>query len=149
MRLSRTDLGPVLTIMIGVAIGLFSFGALALASSDGDRVVTSPQLLDDNGALRQGVTGTWVLAVDLGSEGSGNAKFVLEQKGTAVTGTYTGAMGRRVEVSGTAEDGRVELFFGSNRGVIAYEGTLEGTMLKGTCVYGELGEGTFAGRIRG
>jgi hypothetical protein len=136
MRLSHTDLGPVLAIMAGGALGLFGSAAVALSSSAD--VSSSPAyFLDEDGSLqlRNGVTGTWVLGVDLGREGSGNAKFVLEQEGEAITGRYTGAMGDRIEVSGTVKDGKVVLAFDSSRGVIHYEGTLEGTTMKGTCVY--------------
>jgi hypothetical protein len=147
MRLPRTDLVPVLTIIAGGAIGLFTVGLLAVSASSNEADALA--LLDENGSLRQGVTGTWVLAVDLGRVGSGKAKFVLNQEGSAITGTYTGAMGTRVDVSGTAEDGRVELFFDSDEGVITYEGTIEGIRMEGTCVYGELGEGTFRGNVRG
>ncbi len=41
----------------------------------------------------QDMTGTWVLSVDLGAAGGGDATFVLEQNGTAITGTYSGALG--------------------------------------------------------
>ncbi len=94
----------------------------------------------------QQVAGTWVLSVDLGGAGAGDATFVLMQEGTTITGTYTGAMGEGIEVTGTAEDGVVKLSFESDlAGVITYEGMIEGNVMKGTCVYGDLGEGTFEG----
>ena len=97
----------------------------------------------------QDVAGIWVLSVNLGAGGSGVATFVLEQEGTNITGTYSGAMGSRIAVTGTVEDGTVKLFFPSDEGVVAYEGSIEGITMSGTCVYGELGEGSFRGRIRG
>ena len=98
----------------------------------------------------QDVTGTWVLSVDLGAAGSGDATFVLEQEGTAITGTYSGAVGEGLEVTGTAEDGMVKLIFQSDlAGEIGYEGTIEGTTMEGTCTYGQVGEGTFQGSRSG
>ncbi len=97
----------------------------------------------------QDVTGTWVLSVDLGPGGGGDATFVLEQEGTTVTGTYSGALGEGVEVSGTAEDGRVRFTFESLAGEIIYRGTVEGTTMEGTCIYGLLGDGTFEGSKSG
>ena len=94
----------------------------------------------------QDVTGTWILAVDLGAAGVGDATFVLVQEGTAITGTYTGATGDGIQVTGTVEDGVVRFRFLSDlAGEISYEGTIEGTTMKGTCLYGDLGEGTFEG----
>jgi hypothetical protein len=147
MRLPRSNLVPMLVIMAGAAVGVLALSAREASSRAEEARALA--LLDENGSLLEGVTGTWVLSVDLGRRGSGNATFVLEQEGSSITGTYTGAMGRRVEVSGTAEDGTVELSFDSAEGVVTYEGTLDGITMSGKCVYGDLAEGTFRGRIRG
>ena len=147
MRLSRPDFLPVLAITAGVAIGVFIFGALAVSSPSDD--VQALPLLDDDGSLRQGVTGTWVLFVDLERAGSGYATFVLKQEGSSITGTYSGDMGEGIAVSGTVEEAVIKLFFPSDEGVVAYEGSIDGITMSGTCVYGDLGEGTFRGRIRG
>lgn len=101
-------------------------------------------------ASGQDVTGTWVLSVDLGAAGGGDATFVLEQEGTAITGTYSGAVGDAVEVTGTVEDGVVKFMFVSDlAGEVAFEGTIEGTTMKGECFYGDLGSGTFEGQKTG
>lgn len=97
----------------------------------------------------QDVTGTWILSVDLGAAGGGDATFVLEQEGTAITGTYSGSLGDGIEVEGTAEDGNVTLTFGSQAGEIIYTGTVEGDTMMGTCIYGQLGDGTFEGSKSG
>ena len=68
MSLSRTDLVPMLAIIAGGAIGVFTLGVLAVSSPSDD--VHALALLDDDGSLRDGVTGTWVLSVDLGRAGS-------------------------------------------------------------------------------
>ncbi len=145
MTHSRGDFVPILAIIAGGAIGLF--GMAAIAASSPSEEVRAVALLDEHGALRNGVTGTWVLAVDLPG-GSGNARFVLEQEGTTITGRYSGAMGSRIAVTGTVEDGTVKLFFPSGAGLITYEGSIEGITMTGTCDYGDRGEGTFKGRIR-
>ena len=97
----------------------------------------------------QDITGTWILSVDLGPAGGGDATFVLEQEGTAITGTYSGALGDGIEVSGTVEEGTVSWTFGSQAGEIIYNGTVEGTTMTGTCIYGQLGDGTFEGSKSG
>ena len=100
-------------------------------------------------AAGQDVAGTWVLSVDLGPGGGGDATFVLMLDGTAITGTYTGAVGDGLEITGTVDDGVVKFTFISDVGEIIYEGTIEGTTMKGTCIYGDLGEGTFEGSKTG
>ena len=96
-------------------------------------------------ASGQDVAGTWVLSVDLGPGGGGDATFVLDQNGTTITGTYSGALGDAIDVSGTADGGTVRLTFESQAGEIIYRGTVEGTTMTGTCIYGQLGDGTFEG----
>ena len=97
-------------------------------------------------ASGQGVTGSWVLAVDLGPGGGGDATFVLVQEGTEITGTYTGGVGDQLEVTGSVEDGMITLDFISDlAGAITYEGTIEEGTFKGVCFYGDLGDGTFEG----
>ncbi len=93
----------------------------------------------------QNVAGTWELSVDLGATG-GNATFVLEQNGTAVTGTYSGAYGNGVQVSGTAEDGEIMFTFQTAQvGLITYNGAIEGDRMAGTVIYGASANGTFMG----
>ena len=146
MRLSRTDLVPVLAIILGGAVGVVALGGIAVSAVP-DRI-PAVSLLDEHGSLRNGVTGTWILGVDLGRNGSGNARFVLEQEGSIITGTYSGARGSRLPVTGTVEDGTVKLFFASSAGLISYEGTIEGITMEGTCDSADSGEGTFRGNIR-
>ena len=145
MRPLRTELVAVLVVIAGVAVGMSMFGAIAFSASPD--AVPAVTLLDENGTLRNGVTGTWVFSVDIPT-GSGNATMVLEQEGSTVSGTYSGAMGDRLPVTGTAEDGEVKLFFASDEGLVSYEARLEGITMEGTCVYGDRGAGTFRGRIR-
>jgi hypothetical protein len=147
MKLLRTELVPVLVVIGGAAAGVIGFGTIVRGNSPDDVPAVTRQLLDENGTLRAGVTGTWVLSVSLVT-GTGDATFVLEQEGSTITGTYTGTMGRRLAVTGTEEDGLVKLFFASEEGLVSYEGRIEGITMEGTCVYGDRGEGTFRGRIR-
>lgn len=97
----------------------------------------------------QDMTGTWILSVDLGAAGGGDATFVLEQEGMAITGTYSGALGDDIELTGTVEDGSVRLTFESQAGEIIFLGTVEGTTWSGDCIYGQLGDGFFEGSKTG
>ena len=148
MRLLRTDSVALLAIVAGGAVGLFSFGAIVLSASSDHVPAVTRQLLDEDGTLRNGVTGTWVFSVAIPT-GNGTARLVLEQEGSSITGTYSGVMGNRLPVTGTVEEGLVKLFFASDEGLVSYEGSIEGVTIEGTCVYGDRGEGTFRARIRG
>ena len=93
----------------------------------------------------QDVTGTWLATVDLGPGGGGQVTLVLEQDGTAVSGTYTGSYGTGVELSGTARGGRIGLSFPSDDvGEITYEGVVAAPdSMSGRVRYGTRYEGTF------
>lgn len=95
----------------------------------------------------QEIAGTWVLSVDL-SAGSGDATFVLEQRGDSIFGTYSGVLGEQ-QVKGTLEGNRVRFSFSEGQvGTVSYDGTVEGNTMSGRCSYGMLGDGTFSGTKR-
>ncbi len=98
------------------------------------------------GLAGQEVTGTWVLSVDLGATGSGNATFVFEQDGEKLTGTYSGALGEH-RVRGSVHGDQIEFHFETDEvGLVSYSGTVTGSEVEGTCEYGDLASGTFRGR---
>ena len=100
-------------------------------------------------ASAQEIAGTWVLSVDLGVGGGGDATFVFEQEGTTLTGTYSGTLGDNVELTGTVEDGEIRFTFESQAGEIIFYGTVEGNTMEGDCIYGQLGDGVFEGSKSG
>ncbi len=146
MRLSRTNLVPVLAIILGGAFGVVGVitSARLVLSPPSDYVSAPVQAIGSPEG-----TGTWVLSVDLGASGGGDATFVFDQQGSAITGTYRGQWGSGIEVRGTVVDGMVKFSFQADRGMVAYEGTIVGNTMEGRCVYGSLAPGTFAGRRRG
>ena len=88
------------------------------------------------------ISGTWSAAVRLDA-GSGTANFVFKQAGETLTGTYSGVLGN-ADVKGTVKGNQVEWSFdNADAGKITYKGTLEGSTMKGTVEYGQLGAGTF------
>ena len=89
------------------------------------------------------ISGTWTAAVVLDA-GSGTATFVFQQKGDALSGTYSGVLGE-AKVTGTVKGNQVEWSFdGGEAGKVSFQGTLDGTSkMKGTAEYGQLGKGTF------
>ena len=101
-------------------------------------------LIAVSGAAAQDMSGTWVLAVDLGVTGAGEATFVLQHEGNEITGTYTGALGEQ-DVTGTIDGSEVVLTFDSEAGKITYTGMADGDTFEGTCEYGQLGSGSFEG----
>ena len=93
------------------------------------------------------VTGTWNFTVET-SQGTGNPVFVLEQKGKALTGTYSGALGK-AKVAGAVKENKVEIKFkasfnGEDVDVV-YSGIVDGDTMKGDVVLGRLGKATFTG----
>ena len=100
-------------------------------------------------AAGQDISGTWVLSVDLGPAGGGDAIFVFEQDGNAITGTYTGTLGDAIPLSGTIEDGAIRFTFDSQAGEIIYIGDVEGDTMSGDAIYGQLGDGVFEGSKSG
>jgi hypothetical protein len=91
------------------------------------------------------VTGTWELAVSLGDGQGGSVTFDLKEEDGKITGTYQGQLGE-APVIGTVEGDKISFSFDSQAGKISYEGTVDGDTMKGTCTYGQLGEGTFEGK---
>ncbi len=99
-------------------------------------------------ATAQQVAGRWLLDVNLDA-GSGQATFVFQVEGANITGTYAGVLGEQT-VRGTIEGNRVRFGFESpDAGEVLFDGTLMGDTMEGTCEYGLLGTGTFAGRRAG
>lgn len=97
------------------------------------------------------ITGTWVMDVQTDA-GSGTPTFVLTQEGEAITGTYSGALGES-PVTGSCTDGNLELIIAmSGMGQemqVKYNGALqEDGSLKGTVDMGQLGKGTFTGKMQ-
>lgn len=89
------------------------------------------------------ISGTWAAAVVLDA-GSGTATFVFQQKGEALSGTYTGVLGE-AKLTGTVKGNQVEWSFdGGPAGKVSFQGTLDGaSKMKGNAEYGQLGKGTF------
>lgn len=88
------------------------------------------------------ISGTWTAAVKLDA-GSGSATFVFKQSGDGLTGTYSGVLGN-ADIKGTVKGNQAEWSFdNADAGRIAYKGTIEGSTIKGTVEYGQLGAGSF------
>jgi hypothetical protein len=92
--------------------------------------------------LAADLSGTWSAEVVLDA-GNGTATFVFTQKGSALSGTYTGALGE-AKVTGSVQGNQVEWSFETaDAGKVVYKGTLDGEKIKGTAEYGAVGKGTF------
>ena len=76
--------------------------------------------------------------------GSGEPTFVFEQSGSQLSGTYQGTFGT-ADVVGQIDGDRVEFSFETQGTKVTYTGTLSSTTMKGTCDYGVVGRGTWAG----
>ena len=99
-------------------IGLLVISAMAMSA-----VATHP-------LAAQNVTGKWILSVDLGDAGAGDATFVLQQDGNKLTGTYSGALGE-ADVTGTIEGNKFEFSFGmGGAGTVTYKGTVDGDTME-------------------
>lgn len=94
------------------------------------------------------VTGEWLMTVQT-DQGSGSPTFILEQKGTAVTGSYKGQLGE-APVTGTVTGDEVKLTYKVNaQGFeleVVYAGTVTGDTMSGSVDLGPVGKGTFTGK---
>lgn len=91
--------------------------------------------------------GTWKLDVALGDAQGGTATVTLSEKtGGVLAGTYSGAVGSDLPVTGTADGAHVVFGFDSAIGRVTFDGTYEDERLSGTADYGMGGKGTFSGR---
>ncbi|HEV2688860.1 MAG TPA: hypothetical protein VGV35_09905 [Bryobacteraceae bacterium] len=98
-------------------------------------------------AMAADLSGTWTAAVETDA-GSGTPTFVFKQTGDQLTGTYTGALGEGLKVSGTLKGNQVTWSFDASGGgesvKVVYSGTLgDDGKIKGTVELGSLGKGTF------
>jgi hypothetical protein len=91
------------------------------------------------------LTGKWVFDVATDA-GSGTPRFELTQKGEALTGKYSGALGE-ADVKGTVKGDAVEISFETSGAKVIYTGKLlaDGT-LKGTVDLAGQARGTFTGK---
>jgi hypothetical protein len=90
------------------------------------------------------ISGKWTFNVVLDA-GSGSPTFEFKQDGEKLTGTYHGQFGD-ANLTGTVKGDKVEFSFGTDEASAKYSGTLDGaTKIKGTCAYGQAGNGTFTG----
>jgi opacity protein-like surface antigen len=94
------------------------------------------------------VAGEWDLTVE-SPAGTGTPHFSLKQEGTAISGTYKGALGE-APVTGSVKGNAITIQFrvdaqGMEMDVI-YKGTVDGASMSGTVTLGEFGEGKFTGK---
>ena len=95
------------------------------------------------------VSGKWDFAIELDA-GSGNPAFEFQQKGEALSGTYTGMLGP-AKLTGTVKGQNISFSFDAefngDKMRVVYEGTVDGdTKMKGTVKLGTLGSGTFTAK---
>ncbi|MGE0624011.1 MAG: hypothetical protein AB7I04_06155 [Pseudomonadales bacterium] len=92
------------------------------------------------------LNGTWKLDVVLGDAQGGTATVTLaERAGGKLEGTYTGAVGSDLAVTGTVDAAHVVFGFDSPVGRVTFDGTYAEGRLSGTADYGMGGKGTFSG----
>jgi hypothetical protein len=96
------------------------------------------------------ISGNWVFAVETGA-GSGQPTFTFKQDGEKLTGTYTGAFGSGIKLTGTVKGGEVAFSFsGEAQGQsaeVVYKGKIVNKdSMQGTVALAGLGEGTWTGK---
>ena len=91
------------------------------------------------------ISGKWSFAIDLGGQ-SGTPKFTFEQKGEALTGTYSGQLGES-KLKGTVKGGQVEFQFETSGIVVVYKGAIvSAAEMKGSADYGGQAQGTWTAK---
>lgn len=92
--------------------------------------------------LAADVTGKWTFTVETGA-GTGSPIFELVQKGTVLTGTYEGIVGK-APLKGTVEGNKIEFVVTAGQGELKYSGTIESaTQMSGKAEYPEIGDATW------
>ncbi len=92
------------------------------------------------------LNGTWKLDVTLSDAQGGTATIVLNETANGILeGSYTGAVGSNLPVSGTVDGAHVMFAFDSSIGKVTFDGTYADGKLSGTADYGMGGKGTFSG----
>lgn len=78
--------------------------------------------------LAADISGKWQFSVDLDGGGHGDPTFAFQQKGNALTGTYTGPIGEQ-KVTGTIKGNDAEFGFSferdGNKVKVTYSGKIE------------------------
>jgi hypothetical protein len=119
---------------------------MTFKTTTGFMLVISGCLLAALALAAHHLNGTWLLDVALSDAQGGTATVLLEEStGGVLQGTYTGALGSDLPVSGTVDGAHVMFGFDSPIGRIAFDGTYAEGRLSGTADYGMGGKGTFNG----
>ncbi len=93
-------------------------------------------------AMAADVSGKWTFSVDT-SAGSGTPTFTFVQKGSALTGTYQGAVGE-APLKGKVEGDKIEFVVETGSGELRYSGTITGAAaMEGKAEYPEIGAATW------
>jgi len=100
-------------------------------------------LLSGSLLLAADITGKWSFSVETGA-GSGTPTFQFVQTGTALTGTYEGAVGK-APLKGTVTGDRVEFTVTAGQGELKYSGIIDadGKKMSGKAEYPEIGDATW------
>lgn len=95
--------------------------------------------------LAADVSGNWTFRVDLGIR-NGAPKFVLQQRGEVLTGSYFGRLGE-AKLKGTVKGERIAFQFEVSGRTATYSGTIvSDTEMKGRAEYSGLSDGTWTAK---
>jgi hypothetical protein len=94
------------------------------------------------------VAGVWAFTIQTGN-GTGTPTVTFKQDGEKLTGTYDSPLLGTHEFTGSIKGNAITFGFEAaiegNAIKLTYTGTVDKDTMKGTVVFGELGEGTFTG----
>lgn len=97
---------------------------------------------------RADLSGEWVLTTE-SQMGTQDAVMTVRQTGKALAGTISGQVGA-VDLAGSVNGAAVAFNYTLNvHGKdlkLDYSGTVDGNTMKGTAVFGQIGQGTFTAR---
>lgn len=103
---------------------------------------------ESNDASTTDITGKWVFIVET-PQGPGSPSFAFEQKGEALTGTYTGFFGT-APLAGTVKGGKVVFTVKANAEgqdlAMVYSGEVVADTMKGKIDFAGYGEAIFTGK---
>jgi hypothetical protein len=97
------------------------------------------------------ISGAWGFEIQIGGGTTGTPTVTFKQDGEKLTGTYTGAFGSGIKLTGTVKGGEVAFSFsGEAQGQsaeVVYKGKIVNKdSMQGTVALAGLGEGTWTGK---
>jgi hypothetical protein len=155
--LVQTPNGPLAIAMNGTQTGdaiagTMNFGGQGSADWTGKRrgTVAAASVPQGQAEKPVDISGAWAFQIEIPGGGTGTPTVTFKQEGEKLSGTYSSQVLGDQQLTGSIKGNAFTFGFeASVQGTtfkVTYTGTVEKDTMKGTAVFGELGEGTFTAK---